>query len=93
MASITSAATNRTDAPSRVPVTTGRPDGSRRAVEVDAIEILDTEVGRLAYEEVIDVGAEPVRVGQLVARARGDEQLVRAIRPRVDTALPVSCLK
>ena len=47
-----------------------------------SIEILDAERDRLAHQKVIDVAAQPVRVGQLVVRARGHEQLIRAIGVR-----------
>src|SRR5262249_32099751 len=44
------------------------------------VEILDPRRLRLADEKVIEVGAIPVRVGDFIVGARGDEELVAALR-------------
>ncbi len=51
-----------------------------RTLERHLIEVLDTEIDRLTHEEMIDIRPQPVRVGQLVARTRGNEQLIGSIR-------------
>jgi hypothetical protein len=49
------------------------------SIERDLVQILDTERDRFADQKVIDVGAQPVSIGQFVVRACGDEQLVGSI--------------
>ena len=58
------------------------------AIERRAVEILGAGVARLADEEEVEVRAIPVRVGDLVARRGGDEELVAAIRVGGEAAGP-----
>src|SRR5438105_6192354 len=58
------------------------------------ITIVDARRDRLAHEMVIDVGTEPVRVGELVTRTRGDEEPLRieaAIGERLTGMMSVEC--
>jgi hypothetical protein len=52
------------------------------AVGLDEVVIVDAERNRLVHQEVIDVTAQPVRVGQFVARAGCDKQLIRPLLVR-----------
>ena len=62
------------------------------AVQRHLVEILGTESSRFLDEKMIDIGAQPMGVGQLVARARGNEQLIGSIRCG-SVALSNLCLK
>ena len=46
---------------------------------VTSIEIVDAELLRLLHKKMIEVGAIPMHVGDLVVRAGGDQQLVPAL--------------
>src|SRR6185503_215836 len=56
------------------------------AIELDEVLVIGAERDRLLDQKTIDVAAQPVRIGDLVARARRDEQLVRSIAGRIISA-------
>src|SRR5450432_2598046 len=50
------------------------------ALQVDLVEIRNADLLHLLNEKTIDVGAIPVRVGDRVVRAGGDEELAQVLR-------------
>src|SRR6185437_16583786 len=59
----------------------------RSSRELDAISILDTSRRRFANEMMVDVGAQPMRIGDRIVGARGHEQSFR-FEPSVGKSLP-----
>ena len=56
---------------------TGRPLVEIR--QLSLVEVLDAEPLRLVDQVVVEVGAKPVRVGDFIARAGGNEELTTAL--------------